>query len=179
MKQNSGQKQIKVSLVMALTADGFIARGSHDFVNWSSSADKKFFAGLSKDAKAVVMGKNTFDTFDGILPGRLNIVMTSQKKDSDNDLLLFWHKEPEELIDFLAKKGLKKLVLAGGSFTNYKFYEKGLIDEVFVTISPVMFGQGVSLFNKEINACLELKNLEKLDKETIMIHYLLKNKGGI
>lgn len=44
MKKNTEMPKIKVILVMALTADGFTARSSSEYTDWTSAADKKLFS---------------------------------------------------------------------------------------------------------------------------------------
>ena len=39
---------MKVILLMAVTADGLIARNSMQFVDWTGNADKKYFVHITK-----------------------------------------------------------------------------------------------------------------------------------
>jgi dihydrofolate reductase len=176
MNKITDKRKIKVTLVMTVSADGVTARSRDEFVDWSSSADKKLFAKISKDAGAVIMGKNTFDTFEGLLPDRLNIVMCQNPRGSFKENLMFFSGSPESLLDELEAKGYTEAVLAGGSYTNFKFYEENLIDELILTISPVMFGKGLSVFNSAVNAELKLKDLRKIDEDTVMLNYYFKKK---
>ncbi|MGM0418970.1 MAG: dihydrofolate reductase family protein [Thermodesulfobacteriota bacterium] len=177
MRKNTDKRNIKVTLVMTVSADGVTARRSNEFVDWSSSADKKLFAEISKEAGAVIMGKNTFNTFEGTLPDRLNIVMSENPDNScKEENLMFFSDSPETLLEELESKGYTKAVLAGGSYTNFKFYEKNLIDELIITISPIMFGSGLSVFNSPVDAELKLKDFRKIDEDTIMLNYYFKKK---
>lgn len=175
MKKSTVKKKVKVTLLMALTADGFTARNSSEFVSWTSGEDKKFFAETSKKAGAVIMGKNTFDTFDGSLNDRLNIVMTSKKIKGDENTI-YYSGTPENLLMDLEKKGYNEVVLGGGPYTNQTFLEKGLIDFIIITISPLLFGKGLSMFKESLDSKLELIDVWKLDKETVAIKYLLRKE---
>jgi dihydrofolate reductase len=175
MKKNTELRQIKVTLVMALTADGFTARNSHEYTDWSSTADKKLFSQISNRAKVVIMGKNTYETLNSVLNNRLNIVMGKSENKNHENNLRFFSGEPDILLEELEKEGFKEAVLCGGASTNTLFFKKNLIDEAVFTISPLMFGKGLSVFNCELNAELELKNCQKIDENTVMLHYLFKN----
>lgn len=173
-EKNTVKRQIKLTLLMALTADGFTARNSHEYTNWTSKADKKLFFEITQRAKVIIMGKNTYKTLPSVLKDRLNIIMGKSDKENSEKNLRFFSGEPDELLNQLEKEGFKEAILCGGASTNSKFYEKGLIDEAIFTISPFLFGKGLSVFNKEVEICLELKNCEKIDKNTIMLNYLFK-----
>lgn len=171
MKKSTDKRQIKVTLVMAVSADGITARNSSEFVSWSSKADKKFFAKISKDAGAVIMGKNTFDTFTGILKDRLNIVLTDEDEISDDKDLLFYCGDLKKLLYDLFQKGFKEVVLGGGAYTNYSFYEEDLIDTIIITISPILFGRGFNLFSQPLEKRLKLLDFGKLDEDTVFLKY--------
>jgi dihydrofolate reductase len=58
---------MKTFIIAALTADGFIAKGSdHLSVEWTSKEDRKFFSDRTKKAGVVVMGLNTYKTIGTI-----------------------------------------------------------------------------------------------------------------
>lgn len=75
---------MKVTLLMAQSVDGKVARSANEFINWTSSEDKKMFVAETKRARAVVMGRKTFDTIGKPLPGRHIIVMTRQTTPSNS-----------------------------------------------------------------------------------------------
>jgi len=178
IKKDWKNKKFTLTLVMAMTADGKIARNSNEFVDWTSRADKRLFYDVSSCTGTVIMGKNTFNSFDGILENRLNIVMTSETSEINHENLIFYSGSPGSLIDMLVDMGISSAVLAGGAMINYSFYKYGLIDRLVLTISPYLFGTGLSLFSGEINEKLIFHNVEKIDEETIMIEYLF-NKGNV
>ncbi|MDI6643463.1 MAG: 2,5-diamino-6-(ribosylamino)-4(3H)-pyrimidinone 5'-phosphate reductase [Methanobacteriaceae archaeon] len=66
-------------------------------------------------------------------------VMTLKKK---VEVLFFGEKKVnlEKLMEEIGKKGVKKLMLEGGSTLNYSMFEKKLIDEVRVCIAPMIVG---------------------------------------
>ncbi len=179
MKKITGKRKIKITLLMALTADGFIAKNNFDPVDWSSDGDKKFFRDFTMEAGVVIMGLNTYQTLDEKLKGRLNVVMGENKENIEDKDIFFFSGNPEFMVKDLENKGFKKAVLAGGACTNKLFYDKDLIDEIIFTVSPVLFGSGLSVFNSSINTELELKTIDKIDKGTILLKYSIKKKEKI
>jgi dihydrofolate reductase len=67
--------------------------------------------------------------------------------------------------------GYTSVLLGGGSFLNSLFLEKKLISEIVLTIEPKIFGAGLSLFNKDLDADLKLLEIRNLNENTVMLHY--------
>ena len=163
---------MKVILVMAVTLDGKIGKSQDHFPDWTGKEDKKLFASLSRKAGVVIMGSKTFDTIGVPLPGRKNIIFTRDKsRKSTWENLVFTDQDPEALLADLEKKGFQEVILAGGAFVNTLFAEKGLIDELVVTICPKIFGYGISLFSEEISLELELTAMDRLGQHMVCLTY--------
>ncbi len=166
---------MKVILLMALTADGLIARGSMELVDWTGKADKKYFVHITRKAGVMIMGSKTFDTIGKVLPGRKNIVMTRDKtRISKNEDLIFTHQTPGEVIRDLTAQGFKSAAVIGGSVVNTLFMKENLIDEIHITMVPRIFGKGLSLFQESLDIQLELMDASGIDKGHILMKYRVK-----
>ncbi len=164
--------EMNVILLMAVTADGMIARDSSQIIDWTGKEDKRYFVHITRKAGVMIMGSKTFDMIGKALPGRKNIVMTRDKsrKSHDKDLI-FTDKAPGVIIKELHAQGRKTAVLIGGTIVNTLFLKENLIDEIHVTIVPRLFGKGLPLFNKSFDTQLELINIEKLGQNHILLKY--------
>jgi len=163
---------IKVIMMMAMTADGLIAKHErHLPTEWTSPADKKLFQKISKKAGAVIMGDKTFFTFPAPLPGRLNVVFTLEKNPAPRPGVLWVSGEPKKVLDRLAKMGFKQVILGGGATINSLFLDAGLVAEVYLTIEPKIFGRGLSLFARPRDCSLSLISSRKLSKSTLFLKY--------
>lgn len=163
---------MKVILMMAMTVDGKIGKSSDHFPDWTGREDKRFFAAVSKRAGVVIMGARTFDTFKVPLPGRKNIVMTrDQRRKSQWENLLFTAEGPAAILHGLEKEGYAQVILAGGAQVNSMFARERLIDEIIVTISPKIFGRGLSLFAEEVSMDLRLETCERLGEDLVSLRY--------
>lgn len=166
---------MKVILLMAVTADGMIARNSMELIDWTGKADKKYFIHITREAGAMIMGSKTFDTIGKVLPGRKNIVMTRDKKRTNQGKdLIFTSQTPKEVLSDLEGQGFEYVALIGGSIVNTLFMKENLIDEVHVTIVPRLFGKGLSLFNETLDTLLELMDIEKIDIGHVLLKYRVK-----
>lgn len=161
-----------VSLMVAVTVDGKIARTPDHYPDWTGRADKRFYVEVTRKAGVMIMGSTTFDTIGRVLPGRKTVVMTrNPDRRSDHDDLVFTQAPPERIIAELALQGYEAAVVVGGSKINQLFAEKGLIDELILTISPYAFGSGLSIFSGVVDLRLALDSFRQLDENTLCIRY--------
>ena len=66
------------------------------------------------------------------------------KRVSQWENLVYTSLAPHAILENLEKDGYQRVVLAGGARINTLFAEAGLIDEVLVTITPMIFGERAS-----------------------------------
>lgn len=159
---------MKTFIIAALTADGFIAKDANHKADWTSKADKKFFQAKTKEAGVVVMGSRTYETVGMPLKDRRNIIYTRNKR---FDGVETTSEEPAALIARLKKEGVKEVAICGGASIYSLFMESGLVDKLFLTVEPVSFGQGISLFDKSVESKLELVDATKLEDGAVVLEY--------
>ena len=161
-----------ISLMVAITVDGKIARASNHYPDWTGKADKQLYVDITRKAGVMIMGSTTFDIIGRVLPGRKTVVMTrNANRRSDRDDLVFTQAPPEQIINDLASQGYQEAILVGGAKINTVFAEKGLIDELILTISPHAFGTGLSIFSGTVDLKLALKKFWQLDEDTLCLRY--------
>ena len=163
---------MKVAVLMTITIDGRIGKDVDHLADWSEKADKELFKKLTQDAGVIIMGSRTFDTIGKTLPERKTIVMT-RKSDriSDNLNLEFTGEPPQKILEKLESEGYEQVVVTGGSQINTLFAREGLIDEVWITLSPLIFGHGISIFTEEIEMKLHLLDFEKIGEDSLFVRY--------
>jgi dihydrofolate reductase len=90
---------------------------------------------------------------------------------SDRDDLIFTAAPPEAIISDLERQGFDQAVVVGGAMINHLFAVSGLIDELIVTVSPFVFGAGLSIFSDAVDMKLKLNTCWQLDEDTICLRY--------
>lgn len=171
---------MKLILMAAITVDGMIGKTSdHLSTDWTSRADTKLFISITKQARAIVMGRTTYDTIGRPLPKRLNFILTSTPEKFESQtkegLLEFHKKSPQETCDYLKSKDFDEAILCGGAKTYAQFFEAGLIDEVYLTIEPKLFGNGINLLGDNLTDIdLELLSFEKIGDNSLFVKYKVK-----
>lgn len=157
-------------IIAAITADGFIGRGAHHLsTRWTSQADKEFFTSKTKAAGVVVMGRSTFDTINRALPGRRTIVMTSRQLEVNG--IEPTTESPTEIVARLKAQGVNELAICGGATVYTQFLQANVVDELFLTVHPTVFGAGVTLFNADVEAKLQLIEAKSIGDDTVLLHY--------
>lgn len=157
--------------MMAISLDGKIAKTKKEFTNWTSLEDKKLFSRISKSHAVVIMGENTFKTFPAPLKDRLNVVFSQTENHSAQDNVQWVNGDPREVLNNLAEMGYTSALLGGGSTINTLFIQHKLVDKLIITVEPKIFGQGLSLFNKDLDINLKLEQVEKLNDNSLALYY--------
>lgn len=166
---------MKSFIITAITLDGFIAEETAQVSTaWTSGADKKHFVELTKRAGVMIMGLTTFNTIGKPLPNRLNIVYAPLGTPQIAGVEMT-DKSPKDLLTDLEKRGYSEVAICGGSSIYTMFMEAGLVDTIYATIEPRVFGSGVKLFNRSINKKMNLVNTTRLSEDVIMLEYRLIN----
>ena len=161
-----------VILMVAITVDGKIARSADHYPDWTGKADKRFYVEVTKKAGVMIMGSTTFDTIGRVLPGRKTVVMTrNPARCSDSADLVFTADPPEAILADLSDQGYTQAVVVGGAKINQLFAQKGLLDELILTVSPYAFGSGLSIFSDSVDLKLTLKTFWTLDDNTLCLRY--------
>lgn len=166
---------MKLTMIMAITADGMIARHNNHFPDWTCREDKKMFKAITQEAGVVIFGSRTYDTIGKALKGRLNVIVTRHpERYTPLEDQLFYSDSPKQLMDDLVLRGYDEAVLAGGATINDLFIKEQLVDEIILTISPKLFGKGMTLFSEPLDLDLKLISFQQIDPDTLVIKYGIK-----
>jgi dihydrofolate reductase len=170
---------MKVILVFVSTLNGKITRGEDPEVRiWSSKSDQEYYSHIWKNSRLVVMGSNTFN--ENIIEpsaGRLIIVMTGKPElYTDREIkghLEFSKVTPVALVSASEKAGYDQMTVVGGSQLATSFLKEELVDELWLTIEPKLFGLGFNLIAEvPLQIDLQLIHFEKVNEQgTIITKY--------
>ncbi len=159
---------IKAFLIAAVSADGFIAKNEQHAAMWTGKADKKRFVELTKRAGVVVMGSTTYATLGRPLKERVNIVYSRDKKFEGAETTTL---EPRMLLEQLETRGFKEVAICGGSHIYTSFIKADVIDTIYLTIEPLIFGTGISLFKEEMVHHLKLVSSAESESGALLLEY--------
>lgn len=122
-------------LLLAVSADGYLALGPEDDMKWTGPLDKAVFRLLTlSDEDVLLAGSTTFDQMPQ-LPGRTMLRLSredrpySKHKRLDLDVAAQCHPDAW---------------LIGGPTIAEEALRRGLIDRAFICVSPTVLGSGMS-----------------------------------
>ena len=164
---------MKVVIVAAVSIDGKIAQSQNQSsLDWTSKEDTRFFVEKTKEAGVVVMGRTTFDPIGKPLKGRRLIVM-SRDEAKEMEGVEYVDMSAEDLAKQLEAEGVSEVVIAGGASVYSQFLDAGLVTDVFLTVEPIMFGDGVPLASGFDRIDLHLEQMSRLGEQGILLHYTI------
>ncbi len=170
---------MQVTLADVISLNGKITQGDNlDIHAWSSKEDWEHFVQLRDESDVVIIDRKTYET---VRPkpelGKLRIVSTSTPGKFEDDhvsgILEFTDASPAELIQRLAAEGHQKILLAGGGRLCSNFFEADLVDDVYMSFEPVLFGEGAPMLREvPFTVSLQLESVRQLNTQgTLLAHY--------
>ncbi|MFA6842553.1 MAG: dihydrofolate reductase family protein [Defluviitoga tunisiensis] len=169
---------MKVILIMVQSINGKVRLIINKNQPWSSQEDKKHFSKVTKEIGVVIMGRKTFEEIGKPLDKRKNIVLTGEPEKYQKlektyqGSLFFTDEKPESLLNRLENEGYQTVALIGGPTINALFLEKNLIDEIYLTIEPVIIEGDLSLFSYVQGTYqYKLNEVINLNNDAILLKY--------
>lgn len=172
---------MKVIMVAVSSLNGKITRGEDpNIYPWTSKEDSNFFFSQIEKNNLIVMGSKTYDVVKKFIKhrkNRLRIVLTKNPNkylsQTIKGMLEFANDNPLKLIKKLEDRGYKKMLLVGGGAINSLFLKHNLVNEIYLTIEPKIFGTGKNLIaDEDLDLSLKLMNIRKLNTQgTLLLKY--------
>jgi len=147
-----------VTLHVVSSLDGFIARKDNS-VSWLEASGRVYEAGVSISAEEAAAFVKTIDCY--VLGSRTyehalelgwpygdtpTVVVTRRKSPSTRSNVEFYAGDLETLLHEKLAPRYRNILLVGGAMLSQRFLELGLVDEIRLTIAPVLLGDGLRLF---------------------------------
>lgn len=144
----------KTVLYIATSLDGYIA-SSDGSIDWLVKYDSSIsgYDEFISTVDTVVMGYTTYRQLSeelsvGEWPYEGLEVYVVSSRDHENRKEVTFVKDPIKLVEELKRKDGKTIWIVGGAKLAHRLFEKGLIDELVLTIVPESIGRGIPLFPK-------------------------------
>lgn len=178
----------KVILYIASSLDGMIAtrQGGVDWLNASNEVleeDPNAFGYIDfyKSIGITLMGHNTYEEILNFnipfpYPDKINYVFTRKERDDDTNPVEFITEDPVNFVNELKKEEFGgDIWLIGGSQINKYLLNANLIDEIILSIHPVVIGSGIPLFAEgTLKRDFEIIETISFENTFIQIHFKRK-----
>jgi len=139
----------KVILYTASSLDGYIAGPNHD-LDWLFDDDDYGYHSFYDSVSSTLMGNATYRlvlTFgDFPYKDKENFVFTRNSELKNNEHVQFVSANISGFVRDLKSQQGSDIWLIGGGQVNTLFLNNGLIDEMIISVHPVILGKGIPLF---------------------------------
>jgi dihydrofolate reductase len=149
---------MKASVYIATSLDGFIARKDGG-LDWLDDANANVpddedlgYQAFMESVDTLVMGRKTYAkvlSFGQWPYGKTPVIVLSHKQMSFPtdipDTVTCSSEKPSALLERLAAEGVEHVYVDGGA-TIQGFLAEGLVDDITLTVIPILLGEGIKLF---------------------------------
>ena len=166
--------------IVVMSLDGCLTRHEHPGTAFASAADHSFFLDALRTFDCSLAGRRTYEAGrDSILKSRggsrLQMILTTTPQrfaaDAVAEHLEFKNAGTAAALRELSDRGRSRCALLGGARLYTEACAEGLLDELWITIEPSAFGQGVRMFEGPIAFDFELLSSETLSAQTVLLKY--------
>jgi dihydrofolate reductase len=173
---------------MAASLDGFIARkdGGVEWLETSDefaegeSMDQGFIETFLKTIDCYVMGSRTYETalgfeakgFGWSYGDKPTVVLTTRELPRTRDTVEFYSGDHAELVNGRLRPRYRSIWFVGGGVVSGECLRRGLADEVYYSIMPILIGDGIQFFDGlDRDVALHLAGVKAYKSGTVELRY--------
>ena len=165
----------------ACSLDGFIA-GPHGEIDWIDSGPdaRRYLAELWPTIDTLIMGRKTYvdslayagDGNDTAIPGVESYVFSRTLERVQGTRTHLVRDDAAGFVRRLKAQPGKRIFLFGGGVFARAMFEAGLVDEIGISVHPVLLGSGTPLFvDPGRRISLQLSAERPMDGRCVLLHY--------
>ena len=173
-----------LSLFIATSLDGYIAKPNDDlsFLKLVEKEGEDYgYAKFTSTIDTIILGRKTYDWvlkeigashYDN---GERNVYVITRTERPDVGKTRFYTGDLTELVRQLKSENGKNIYCDGGAEIANELLKNDLIDELIISVVPVLVGDGTRLFKDgRPEQQLELLNAKTFDTGLTQLHYRRK-----
>lgn len=169
----------KVILYIATSLDGYIAKPNDDlgFLSMVEQEGQDYgYSDFVKTVDAVIVGRRTYDKvlsmgFDFPHADKDAYIITRTARPNIGSVN-FYTGDLKLLVDRLKSEQGKNIFCDGGAAIVHELLSRDLIDELIISVIPILVGDGTKLFKDgRPEQKLELIATKQFEKGLVQLHY--------
>ncbi|AFY45680.1 bifunctional deaminase-reductase domain protein [Nostoc sp. PCC 7107] len=171
----------KISLFIASSIDGYIARESGE-IDWLFTDQDYGYTEFIADVDTLIMGNKTYQQVLGFdeypYSSQEVFVLSKTLQGQAENNATFVNGDWQNFMTNLRQSSGGVIWLVGGAQTIKFFLKHGLIDEMILSIHPIILGNGIPLITKDssLETKLELKDVKTYNSGLVQVTYDIKRK---
>lgn len=175
---------MQCSVYIAASLDGFIAR-KNDALDWLSIVERPNedygYKRFSDSIDTMIVGRRTYDVVLGFgawpYAGKRTVVMTHRSPPPRHGEE-FFVGSPRELVERLEREGSRRVYVDGGGVIR-QFLEADLVDDITLSIIPILLGEGVPLFGAlGDDVRLRLTSSQSFESGLVQLEYAVEKPSN-
>jgi dihydrofolate reductase len=175
---------MKTILIFVSTLDGKVTKWGDPHIKlWSSHQDQDYYKKVWNDSLLIIMGSSTYDAEQFTPSSNHQLIVMTGHPDKYKNLevpgqLEFTSDSPVEITTRFKRIGHTQMLVIGGPHIATSFLKEELIDELWLTLEPKIFGTGGNFVtDTKLDINLSLINYEKVNEQgTLITKYIVLKK---
>jgi dihydrofolate reductase len=169
----------KVVVYIACSLDGYIAKTNDDLTFLSiveQEGEDYGYNNFIQTVDTVIMGRKTYDWVMRQMPAfahtdKETYIITRTARPSVGTTTFYTGDVPSLILDLKHKEG-KAIFVDGGAEVIHILLKENLVDEFYISIIPILLGEGVRLFKEGFQEQeLQLLDVKHFEKGLVQLHY--------
>lgn len=170
-----------VSLYIATSLDGYIAKPNDDlsFLKLVEKEGEDYgYAAFTSTIDTIILGRKTYDWvlreigsshYDN---GERDVYVITRTPKQRSGKTQFYNGNLAELIRTLKSRDGKNIYCDGGSEVIHSLLQEDLIDELIISVIPILLGGGIRLFKDgRPEQQLKMLSAKTFDSGLVQLHY--------
>lgn len=176
-------QESRLTLHVVSSLDGFIAKKDNT-ISWLEDGERVYEAGLSfseEEAAEVVKGIDCYvlgsRTYEHALElgwpygDTPTVVLTDRDLTATRASVEFYSGDLQELVETKLAPRFRNIWVVGGAMVCQRFLRLGLVDEIRLTVAPVLLGEGLRLFGPMAETRWDLKDVVSYKNGFVALTY--------
>lgn len=172
----------KLCLFIAMSLDGYIAKpdGDISFLDDMNQEGEDYgYSAFIETVDTVILGRKTYDKILSMgveSPyGERDVYVVTRTLRENSGKTTFYSGDLKQLVLTLKSKPGKNIYCDGGAEIIAQLIHENLIDEITVSIVPVLLGDGIRLFGGNFQEKkLKLTENKSFEKGLVQLQYVLE-----
>lgn len=170
----------KLFLFIAMSLDGYIAKLDDD-ISFLAQVEKQGedygYSKFIESVGTIILGRRTYDKIlsmgSGLPYGNKDIYVMTRTLRADEGNVHFYSGEVANLVSSLRSREGLHIYCDGGAEIVHQLLMDDLIDEMIISIIPVLLGDGISLFKRGFQEKgITLQSATSYEKGLVQMHYI-------
>ncbi|MCB0649552.1 MAG: dihydrofolate reductase [Saprospiraceae bacterium] len=172
----------KLKIFIAMSLDGFIAKPDDD-LSFLKAVEKEGedygYEAFTSGIDTLIIGRKTYDYvvreigsqhYDN---GSNDVYIITRKPKPRKGKTIFYSGDLKELVLKLKSESGKDIYCDGGAEIIHQLLVQDLVDELIISIIPVLLGEGTRLFKKgRPEQTLKLQSIKSFETGLVQVNYL-------